>query len=141
MYAAAIGFNNVCLLPEFDRNFNDCLKSEFCLLVPTKPCTIGVDIDKRWDDEEEENNLENRTLKDVLDDVRRDDEEEEEKQIIIINTDKIFKLDECVICLTNSPNILFCNGGHLCLCEESDKTKSLKVCPICKTENTIKRTI
>ena len=62
----------------------------------------------------------------------------EEKQIL--NIEKTFKSDECVICLTNPPNVLFCNCGHLCLCEECDKVKSLKICPVFKTENTIKRT-
>ena len=55
----------------------------------------------------------------------------------IINAEKTFKEDECVICLTNPPNILFCNCGHLCLCVECGKTgESLEKCPICKTENT-----
>ena len=60
-----------------------------------------------------------------------------------INADKSFKSDECVICLINLPNVLFCNCGHIatCICVECDKTKSLKNCPICKTENTIKRTL
>ena len=58
-----------------------------------------------------------------------------------INASKTFKSDECVICLTNPPNVLFCNCGHLCLCVESEEMKSLKFCPVCKTENTIKRTI
>ena len=30
-----------------------------------------------------------------------------------INTFKSFKSDECIICLTNLPNILFCNCGHI----------------------------
>ena len=63
----------------------------------------------------------------------------EEKQIL--NTGKKFKSDEFVICLTNQPNVLFCNCGHLCLCSECDKTKSLTKCPICKTENEIKRMV
>ena len=58
-----------------------------------------------------------------------------------INADKSFKSDECVICLTNLPNVLFCNCGHIAICVECDKTKSLKNCPICKTKNTIKRTL
>ena len=60
----------------------------------------------------------------------------------IINTEKIFKEDECVICLTNPPNILFCNCGHVALCVECSKTgESLEKCPICKTENTNLRII
>ena len=30
-----------------------------------------------------------------------------------INTEKAFKSNECVICLTNPPNVLFCNCGHM----------------------------
>ena len=56
-------------------------------------------------------------------------------------TKQNFKNDECVICLTNPPNVLFCNCGHLCLCVECDAMKCLDVCPMCKTENTLKRTI
>ena len=56
-----------------------------------------------------------------------------------INTDKTFKFDECVICLTNPPNVLFCNCGHKCICINCNKKKSLVKCPVCKTENTIKR--
>ena len=58
-----------------------------------------------------------------------------------INASKTFKSDECVICLTNPPNVLFCNCGHIAICVECDETKSLLNCPVCKTENTIKRTI
>ena len=60
----------------------------------------------------------------------------------IINAEKTFKENECVICLTNPPNILFCNCEHLCVCKECSKTgESLEKCPICKTENTILRII
>ena len=41
----------------------------------------------------------------------------------------------------NQPNVLFCTCGHLCLCEECDKVKSLNTCPVCKTESTNKRNI
>ena len=64
-----------------------------------------------------------------------------EKERAQINKSRTFKSDECVICLTNPPKILFCNCGHLCLCEECDKKKNLETCPVCKTENVIKRTI
>ena len=67
-----------------------------------------------------------------------DESDEEEK---VINTTQSFKSDECVICLTNPPNVLFCNCGHLCLCVECNKVKDFYTCPVCKTENTIKRTI
>ena len=56
-------------------------------------------------------------------------EEDKEK---IINVEKIFKSDECVICLTKSPNVLFCNCGHIPICVECDETKPLKICPVVK---------
>ena len=59
----------------------------------------------------------------------------------IINLFKIFKSDECIICLTNQPNILFCNCGHLCYCVNCYEIKTLSTCPICKTDNEIIRTL
>ena len=56
-----------------------------------------------------------------------------------INSIQTFKSEECVICLTNPPKVLFCNCGHLCLCAECREIKSLSECPICKTENEIIR--
>ena len=58
-----------------------------------------------------------------------------------INSIQTFKTGDCVICLTNPPQVLFCNCGHLCLCVECNKMKTLKTCPVCKTENTILRVI
>ena len=63
------------------------------------------------------------------------------EEVKIINPSKIFKSEECVICLSNPSKVLFCNCGHLCLCVECYKIKSLSVCPVCKTENTILRVI
>ena len=59
----------------------------------------------------------------------------------IINSLQSFKSNECVICLTNPPNVLFCNCGHLCLCLECERNKISNKCPICKTENTIIRSL
>ena len=78
--------------------------------------------------------------------LRREQQAEErrskrEEKLKRINEEKTFKSDECVICLSNPPNVLFCNCGHLCLCIKCNKTKGLRKCPICKAENTIKRTI
>ena len=66
------------------------------------------------------------------------DQDEDEP---IIKVEKSFKYDECIICLTNQPNVLFCNCGHIAICEECYKMKSLNACPICKTKITIKRMV
>ena len=57
----------------------------------------------------------------------------------VINLFKIFKSDECIICMNDKPNILFCNCGHLCECVGCYKLKTLSTCPICKTDNEIIR--
>ena len=57
----------------------------------------------------------------------------------VINLFKIFKSETCIICLTNEPNILFCNCGHVSYCLNCYKIKSFFVCPICKTDNKIIR--
>ena len=75
-----------------------------------------------------------------------EDEPEQEPEYIqnearIINSSLSFKSNECVICLTNPPNVLFCNCGHLCLCSKCERKKISNKCPICKTENEIIRTL
>ena len=67
-----------------------------------------------------------------------DEDSDDEK---IINSSQTFKSDECIICLNNPPHVLFCNCGHLCICKECDKIKTLSSCPVCKTKNTILRLI
>ena len=57
----------------------------------------------------------------------------------IINASRSFKSNECVICLTNPPNVLFCNCGHQCLCSKCDRKKISNNCPMCKIGNTIIR--
>ena len=56
-----------------------------------------------------------------------------------INSSQCFKSEECVICLTNPPNVLFCNCGHICLCGDCKKKYYYGDCPICKTGNNIIR--
>ena len=63
--------------------------------------------------------------------------EEDRKIKEVIKIQKSFKTDECVICLSNPPS----NCGHIAICTECDKLKSIKTCPVCKTENTILRLI
>ena len=46
-----------------------------------------------------------------------------------INKNKTYKIKEC---LTNSPNVLFCNCGHICLCEKCSEIECFDTCPICK---------
>ena len=61
------------------------------------------------------------------------------EDIKVINLFKIFKSEECIICMTNQPNVLFCNCGHVSYCLNCYKLKTLSTCPICKTDNEIIR--
>ena len=59
-----------------------------------------------------------------------------------IKAEKFFKEDVCAICITNPANILFCECGHLCVCEECVKFgEGLEKCPICNIINTNLRII
>ena len=73
--------------------------------------------------------------------IEEEEEEEEKEEPININELKTFKIEECVICLENKNNVLFCNCGHICVCDKCIVLKKLSKCPVCKTENTILRVI
>ena len=46
-----------------------------------------------------------------------------------------FKEDKCVICITNKPNILFYECGHLIICKECYKKYKNDKCPKCRKYN------
>ena len=106
----------------------DKVKTDFCSTIPSQPFKIMISI---WGNRRLEEEIEEESEK----------ESEEESEEPIIKTNQTFKSDECVLCLTNSPNVLFCNCGHLSVCVECDEVEGLDVCPICKTENYIKRVV
>ena len=53
------------------------------------------------------------------------------------NENKMFKSDECAICMSNPPNVLFCNCGHLSICSGCFETirQVQNQCVVCKEEN------
>ena len=57
-----------------------------------------------------------------------------------INDSRTFELEQCVICLEKEPKVLFCNCGHICICDECS-VKKFDNCPVCKERNTILRVI
>ena len=69
-----------------------------------------------------------------------DDSDDEEKEELSINDFKTFKSDQCIICLEEKPKVLFCNCGHLCICEKCLVHRH-DDCPVCKKETTILRII
>ena len=132
-------YRNINFLKYLDICLNE-KKEKFSSNIPLKPFKILIEIFVR------ENNVSDQNVQrdqsdqsdQSVQNVQSDQSDQENR---IINTTQIFKIDECVICLTNSPSVLFCNCGHVCVCYECDTLECLEVCPMCKTENTIKRTI
>ena len=61
----------------------------------------------------------------------------------IINAEKIFKENECVICFKKEPKIIFCNCGHQCVCKECWRLLDDRnhICVICRKRNDIIRII
>ena len=64
---------------------------------------------------------------------------EEEGQII--KTIESDRKEDCVLCLKEKSNILFCKCGHICICEKCNEKYKSKTCPICKTHNGILRKV
>ena len=97
-----------------------CFKKEkkiFCHKIPTKPFRIMI----------------------IPTYSSLNSDNEEENKVKQINTNKSFKSNECVICLTNPPNVLFSNCGHICICIECDKR--FRCLSSLQNENYIKRMI
>ena len=76
-----------------------------------KPFEIQIDI---------HNYYEPVGLEDENEDENKDESEDESITL------KTFREDNCVICLTNKPGILFYDCVHLCVCHECEKGKPFK---------------
>ena len=59
---------------------------------------------------------------------------------VLLNKYKIFKLEECAICLQEEPKVLFCDCGHLCICKKCLVCR-FDNCPVCREKKTILRII
>ena len=47
----------------------------------------------------------------------------------------VYKEDTCIICMDKKPNILFCNCGHLIICESCYQSYYDDKCPKCRKVN------
>ena len=68
--------------------------------------------------------------------LESEDELEEDKTHITVS--KPFKSDECVICLTNKPDLIFINCLHCCVCLKCERRKPFNRCPSCRTDISMK---
>ena len=62
-------------------------------------------------------------------------EEDNDKEYDI----NVYKEDVCIVCMENKPDILFCNCGHLIVCDECYHELENAKCPKCRKENDIVR--
>ena len=62
--------------------------------------------------------------------VSEDDEETD--PIVVVS--KPYRTDQCVVCLSKEPKILFLNCLHYCVCSECEETNPFLECPSCRTQ-------
>ena len=58
-----------------------------------------------------------------------------------INSESTYKTSNCVICSITTPNVLFCNCGHITICSNCYRNYNKKQCVSCRILNTIVRII
>ena len=142
-----IEFNDITFKLEFEQSettFNDCICLEGSFLFESPLQVINESINGIKNSENYMSFLKLFRLAlsiSVDSEMEEEDEEEEEDKPVNINELKMFKIEECVICLENKNNVLFCNCSHLCVCKKCNALKKLTKCPVCKMENTILRII
>ena len=44
-----------------------------------------------------------------------------------------FVQEDCVICVTNKPNILYSGCGHMCIYDSCDRAHPVNTCPLCRS--------
>ena len=124
-------FEDIHLLEYISRYNESLFKTPINIYVKVT-CYFGLKIRRLTEDEEDEEDES---------DESEESEDKDEDGAITINEIKTYKTDECVICLENKNNVLFCNCGHICVCEKCIEIIGLTKCPVCKTKNNILRII
>ena len=69
---------------------------------------------------------------DYISGINNNDDEEIIEDEEPVKITKSLKMDQCVICLNNQPNILFYDCMHICTCLECEELKPLNSCPYCR---------
>ena len=78
-----------------------------------KPFEIHIDVSQRYDSDESEDESVDESEDESVDESE-DEEDEEDTTPVAIS--KPFKEDQCVICQTNKPSLLFTDCLHYCVC-------------------------
>ena len=122
-----------------DGCFHPCLTNEEIIQIHDEICQETFDAQTSQSDSDDSDD---REIQEEVETSQSysDDSDDEEKEELSINDFKTFKLEQCFICLEEEPKVLFCNCGHLCICEKCLVHRH-DDCPVCKKENTILRII
>ena len=135
-----------------DGYLHPCLTDEEITQIHDEICQEAFDarhnhsnLDDSDDEEASQSDSDNNDNREIQEEVETsqsdsDDSEDEEKEELSINDSKTFKEDQCIICLEKEPKVLFCNCGHICICEKC-LVRRYDNCPVCKKESTILRII
>ena len=85
--------------------------------------------------EEDESEVE---MEDESEDEEEEIENESEEDTTPVAISKPFHSDQCVVCLSKKPELLFVNCLHRCVCIECEETNPFRRCPSCRTHISIK---
>ena len=127
---------------DYETDNNEYYIKNLKIILSTSYDFVHVDYDFYFyaiSNLEENGELIISPIESTHEDTDTEDDEPTPEKPKVINLFKIFKSDECIICMDDKPNILFCNCGHLCECEGCYKIKTPSICPICKMDNEIIR--
>ena len=69
---------------------------------------------------------------DFLFDTYTFEEDEDEVDLVFNEAINTINEEECVVCYTNKPNIIYTDCYHFCVCSDCDKEAKLISCPLCR---------
>ena len=92
---------------------------------------IHIEIYCEFFPELEESEVEDESEEEVI-------ESELEEDTAPVAVSEPFNSDQCVVCLSKKPELLFVNRLHRCGCLECEKTSPFRRCPSCRTHISIK---
>ena len=84
------------------------------------------------DGTESESEMEEGEIEDEMD-LGEESEDEVLENENHITVKKPFVSDQCVVCLSNKPNLIFIKCLHCCVCLECEKRRPFNKCPSCRT--------
>ena len=124
-----IGFSNINVIKN-ETSCNKYLRSSFEIYVRVLKCypLLPGETSRRFYEHEDDSESDNES-EEVEIENEYDDDMVEPKPL-----EESFRIDKCVICLENEPNILFTDCNHICTCSECEKIKQSVKCSYCRTE-------